>query len=285
MPRIGYTIWRKDIERAEDLINELVAYSLDHVEIDIDSLFDLEDLAWINKFRSLLEKYNISIGVHGPWKELYIASPQIEIREAAIKVIEKIIDKLSELNYEYIVLHPSSDNPICQDNVMYCINALADSISRLLEKDQRIVIETIQGKCCGQLNQLELLLERKYNTKICIDLAHIYTENISRFKELNKLSDVIDIIPEKVLRNTLVLHLHGIYIESGRTRSHRDFSQITLGEDRIFLLTQRHRNMRYIVFEVFYSKNGKSSWPRDVEKEVRRLRDLYGSLGISERGT
>jgi endonuclease IV len=280
-PRIGYTIWRKDIERAEDLINELISYSLDHVEIDIDSLFDLEDLTWISKFRSLLEKYNISIGIHGPWKELYIASPQVEIREAAIKVIEKVIDKLNNLNYEYIVLHPSSDNPICQDNVIYCINALADSISRLIEKDQRIVIETIQGRCCGQINQLELLLDKRPDIKICVDLAHIYAENTSRFKELNKLSNVIDIISEKILRNTSVLHLHGVYIEGGKTRSHRDFSQIALGEDRIFLLTQKHRNIRYIVFEVFYSRNGKSSWPHDVEREVKRLRDLYGSLNSS----
>jgi len=151
-----------------------------------------------------------------------------------------------------------------------------------MRKDHRIVIETIQGRCCGQINQLELLLDKRPDTNICVDLAHIYAENTSRLKDIKKLSDVADLVSDKILRNTVVLHLHGIYSEGGRLRSHRDFSQIELGEDRVFLLTQRYRNIRYLVFEVFYSRDGKNSWPRDFENEVRRLRSLYRSSDSSD---
>lgn len=275
IPRIGFTIWRKDLGRIKELINELVSLSFDHVEIDIDTLLELEDTKWLRNFVELLEENNLTFGIHGPWKEIYLASPQEEIREAALRVIERLIHRLQDFsNYKYIVLHPSSENPVCQEDPRVCLNALVNSLNRLLEIDNRIVIETIQGKCCGQLNHLEILLDKIPDLRICIDLAHIYTENM-KLKQFKKLSDVFEIVPKKILRNTLLLHLHGVQADSGKTRSHRDFSYTPLGEENIFLTTREYTNIKYLVFEVFYSREGKSSWPRDVGDEIKRLRDLY----------
>ncbi|NAZ13339.1 MAG: hypothetical protein GU359_04200, partial [Desulfurococcales archaeon] len=109
MIKLGYSVWKKDVSRIEELTSEFIEQGLDHVEIDIDSLLDLDDNTWIMRFKDVFSSYNISIGVHAPWREIHLASPLDDIREASEKIIIKILEILDKLDidYDYIIIHPS----------------------------------------------------------------------------------------------------------------------------------------------------------------------------------
>ncbi|MEM4749976.1 MAG: TIM barrel protein [Sulfolobales archaeon] len=273
-PRIGFTIWRKDLGRIRDLVEEFIVVGIDHVEIDIDSILELEKPEWLRTFRDLLSSYRISIGFHGPWKEIYIASPVEDVRRASVEIIRKTIQRLREVGvseYEYIVLHGASEQPLCDEDPSLCISSLARSMEELLKLDQKIVVETIQGRCCGKIDQLEELIKRIPESSICIDLAHVYAENY-RFRNFENISQVLEIIPEKILERSRVIHLHGLIREGSRFRSHRNFSQTPLDTLKLAKLLTRSPNIRFLVFEVFYGDNDRISRPSDLSREIKNLR-------------
>jgi len=279
MIKLGYSVWKKDVSRIEELTSEFIEQELDHVEIDIDSLLDLDDNTWIMRFKDVFSSYNISIGVHAPWREIHLASPLDDIREASEKIIIKILEILDKLDidYDYIIIHPSSEQPICSENSIKCIESLKRSVENIRRYTDNIVVESIQGRCCGKLDHIEILIDLVSDTKICLDLAHIYVE-YKKLKNYKNLADVLNIVSEKILRKTFLIHLHGVYHENSKDKVHRDFDQTPLGEEDLFLKISGLNNVRYLVFEVFYNRSGRDSKPSDIEREIKRLRELLRHL-------
>ncbi|MEZ0290229.1 MAG: TIM barrel protein [Sulfolobales archaeon] len=274
--RIGFTIWRKDSDRIKDLIRDFIETGIDHVEIDIDSIVELNDVSWLKSFVRLLRDYNLSIGFHAPWRELYIASPVESIRRTSTEIIREVTERLDSLDidYKYIVLHGSSEQPICSENTSVCLDSLVRSLEEMLRGgSKKICIETIQGKCCGRLDHIEYVVDRIPEANVCIDLAHLYSEYY-KLKSFKTLSDVIEIISSKILKRSIVIHLHGLVREGSRFRTHRTFTHIPLGEVSLVEVLKKYNNIAFLVFEVFYSNEDRVAWPRDVVDEIRRIRSL-----------
>lgn len=278
--RLGFSVWKRDVSRAGQLIQDLVETGIDHVEIDIDSILDLEDREWLRELAGVLYRENMTIGVHAPWKELYIASPVEEVREASVKILTRLVRALRDtgIDYEYIVLHPSSEQPVCTENTMRCLESLKRSLEGIMRETERVVVETIQGRCCGRAEQIDILLDMVPGLSVCLDLAHVIAENI-KTREFRTVADAIELVSRKVLEKTMVLHLHGLYIERDkRVKTHRDFSITPLGETSLVERIRDIQRLRYIVFEVFYNREGRDARPLDIRDEVSRVRRLVDVL-------
>ncbi len=285
-PEYGISIWRKDSDRIESIIEKISEKQVTHVEVSIDSPLDIDEA--LLKMIDRIKANNISIGIHAPWREIHLASPVTPIRGSSVKVISDIFNSLTPKDIKYIVIHGSSEQMVCNENTGICIRSLAKSISELRDRIQiPIAIETIQGKCCGAVEHIietlkNLALKRESNIYVAIDLAHIAAEKIKSSNRVeSSLSVYLNNIPKTLLDRTLLLHLHGLKVSMENNRikvkSHYDFSYIDLGY--MDMARFIHINsIKYIVMEIFYASN-KDKDPISVAvneiSNIRKYENIY----------
>ncbi len=272
-------MWREDLGRVEILVKDLIESGMDHVEISVDSPLDIE-LEDLKSMVRTIARVGIGFGVHLPWRELFPASPVEEVRSSSTAVIARTIDQLARFEPSYFVIHGASDQWVCSKHEDLCLASLKKSLEELSRVSDRIVIETIQGSCCGRVSQISKILGDLPWLKICIDLAHVAVENLVRGKGRwpSTISEAIPEVPTDLWRRALVIHLHGLRNWDKRPRSHYNFSQTPLGAEDIARIA-RIWGVGYIVFEVFYRSSGGSPEPRDLYEEVRRIRTWLSILG------
>jgi endonuclease IV len=277
MIRIGYSVWREDFRRISSLVGELMEAGFDHVELSIDSPLDLYGDE-IPVIADTARKAGLSLGIHIPWREIFLASPVEEIRSASSRVVRSIIENTYRYEPSYYVLHGSSDQPICSKNEDICISSLGKSIEEIIGSGGRIAIETIQGSCCGKTAQIAKLVNR-YSIDVCIDLAHIAVENMVRGRNRwpSRISEALSEVPDSIKKRSWIIHLHGLKNRDKRIRAHHDFSYTPLGGEDI-ARAARNWGSAYIVFEVFYRSSGEEARPIDLSIEVRRMREWISIL-------
>lgn len=279
MIRIGYSVWREDFKRISSLVGELIEGGFDHVELSIDSPLDLYSDE-IHIIANTVRKAGLSLGIHIPWREIFLASPVEEIRSASSRIVRSIIENTYKYEPSYYVLHGSSDQPICSKNEDICISSLGKSIEEIISSGGRIAIETIQGSCCGKTAQIAKLVDR-YSIDVCIDLAHIAVENIVRGRNRwpLRISEALSEVPDSIKKRSWIIHLHGLRNKDKRVRAHHDFSYTPLGGEDIARAAKQWGS-GYIVFEVFYRSSGEEAKPGDLSIEVRRIREWISILSL-----
>lgn len=279
MVRIGFSLWREDLRRIGTVIKDLIDSGMDHAEISVDSPLDIE----IDDLRSVanaVRDAGASLGIHLPWRELFLASPVEELRSASTAVIARVINQLLRHEPSYFVIHGSSDQWVCSKHEDLCLNSLKRSLEELSGITDRIALETIQGSCCGRGAQVARILKDLPWLRACVDLAHVAAENIVRGKGRwpSMISEAVLEVPEDIWRRTLIIHLHGLRNRDRKPRSHYDFSQTPLGAEDIARVAKIW-GVGYVVFEVFYRSSGGSAEPRDLSEEARRIRSWLSLLG------
>lgn len=279
MVRIGFSLWREDLRRIGTVIKDLIDSGMDHAEISVDSPLDIE----IDDLRSVanaVRDAGASLGIHLPWRELFLASPVEELRSTSTAVIARVINQLLRHEPSYFVVHGSSDQWVCSKHEDLCLDSLKRSLEELSGITDRIALETIQGSCCGRGAQVARILKDLPWLRACVDLAHIAAENIVRGKGRwpSMISEAVLEVPEDIWRRTLIIHLHGLRDRDRKPRSHYDFSQTPLGAEDIARVAKIW-GIGYVVFEVFYRSSGGSAEPRDLSEEARRIRSWLSLLG------
>jgi len=279
MLRIGFSVWKEDSRRAQELVSSLLDAGFDHVEVSIDSPLDLGDPDLTGVVEAV-RRAGLSLGFHSPWKEIFIASPVEEIRSSAVSVLAKILDWAQRYDPEYTVVHGSSEQDVCSKREDLCIDSLARSLELLASSGSHIYIEAIQGTCCGRVSQLLKLLNRGLDIMVCLDLAHIAVENMIRGRGRwpSRISEALGEVPEPLGRRARAIHIHGIRGGGKRPKTHYDFTYTQLGGEDVARAAV-HWGSRYIVFEVFYRSSGGSVAPLDMAEEVRRIRGWASLLG------
>ena len=261
------------------LIRDLVESGMDHVELSIESPLDMELEELRSMVRSVLDT-GISLGIHLPWREIFLASPIDEIRLASTTIIARTIDHVLRYEPSYFVLHGSSDQALCSEQEDLCLGSLKRSLESLLKISDRIALETIQGSCCGRVTQIAKILNDLPQLRVCIDLAHIAAENLVRGggRWPSKISEALSEVAEDMGKRSLVIHVHGLRNRDRRARTHYDFSQTPLGAEDIARVVKVW-GTGYIVFEVFYKSSGGSPGPRDFSEEARKIMSWLSMLG------
>ncbi|MEM3921988.1 MAG: TIM barrel protein, partial [Nitrososphaerota archaeon] len=248
----------------------------------------------------------LSLGFHAPWRDLRLSSPFDEIRNASIKIFEKIALELSAYDCDYLVAHLSTDQAVDEirnasikifEKIALDLSAYdCDYLVAHLSTDQAVDrIDEIRGEVveaatasaetlveiCRSLG-LRLLVENVREDLemferiasradgVCLDLGHVIISTARRLER-----DKIDAELEKWLSSLKdkveAIHYSGVKFDGKHARDH----QLTDSSDKYLRLLKRwltELRPRHILLEVFEGAGEEHAWPRQLADAVRFLK-------------
>jgi len=256
--KVFLTLWYRDFRRSS-LVREVVEGGFDGFELSLDyPLCGSVRPSELGPLKQLVDS-GLEMGVHLPWREVYIASPIDAIREMSLNYVLRCLREVRGLDIKYVVVHATTDQAVCSDNADVCISAGLKSISAIAgvtgELGVPLYVETTRGYCCGGLEQVVNYLDR--GVLVCLDVPHAVERYSRLYRKPMSLSDVLSEAPPKVLEAVDCVHLHG-YTMSGYyvVDSHLEPQGTLIGE---YLNILRREIVRpdYTVLESFYSSESR----------------------------
>ncbi len=266
MLRLGFNLWFRDLSRLRELLAKAVEIGIEHAELSVDYPFGIVDLEPFRSMAKSVREHGLSISVHAPWQEIHLASPLDEIRDAAIRVIRKVIDEAYRAEARYVVVHVTSEQSVCRAKRRVsenpCARAAIASLTELAkyaeDRGLYLVVENTGGNCCGRLEFFSYIVGES-PALACIDIAHA----IASDRQLSKNPEEVeyaDLLREWAsamgFEKVFALHMHGIRRNSsGKIEEHVDLSSNRVDIKKIMKTVGKY--LRFVVFEIFKTCNGR----------------------------
>lgn len=271
--KVYVTVWYRDL-RNERIASELASLGLDGIELSLDyplcSKLRVDEVDQLGRAIDL----GLEVGIHLPWREIYLASPLYDVRDLSKRYVISCLRESSRIEPKYAVVHVTTDQAACMDDVNECVRAAEDSVSTIAKVAEDvgipIYVETTRSYCCGGLEQLVKFLN--YGIKVCLDVPHAI-ERYSRFyRRLLTIEDVINEAPPALLRHIDLVHLHGYNVSGYRIVDSHMIPSPELVSKYVSLVRRGALKPTYTVLEVFYLEPGKRIEVANLKWVVNELK-------------
>ncbi len=262
--------WFKDIANeklSNAFLNGITELGFDGIELSIDYPL-LFRCSIPNYLVNGLRDRGLILSVHLPWREIYLASPISEVRDAAVRTISRIIRQVSRLGPEYLITHLSTDQAFCGEDDTDCVKASLESIKHLVKLSEELgvllAVETVADKCCSGEEKLPLILKEFDRLRICLDIPHIIEHRLRYWGVTTSVKEVINDLAPIMFDRLITIHIHGLKVHNGMAISHIIPSKEFLSSLLEGLKVKISNKPKYAVIEVFRDVNGGPL--RDINK-------------------
>lgn len=280
MVKVGFTIWYGDHRYLGDRIKRVHEAGFDYIELSLDYPWPYVDTEkFINTISKLVKSYGLQIAIHGPWRDIRLASPINEIREASLKVYRKILKISSRLDPLYFNFHIISEEAIRFNSVKRAVlYAAAKSLENVLSEVESLGIDvTVENNIDGIMSEPEHYINlRNIMGKdfcVCFDVGHALMPYLRRSDEspysildywIACLSDF----------RTLTVHLNDIEKVGNCIHEHLIFGQGILDFNQVLNKVKYIRGLDYALLEIFWSRTKNGERKTIQPEELRELIDL-----------
>ncbi len=227
----------------------------------------------------LIKEIGVGVGIHGPWRDIALASPRESIRRAGLKIFRKCIEFARKLEADYFNFHICTREAVEYDevyrDVMQAAMISLKEICRMCREAG--VTPSLENNPTDFLSSLaeirDLVLETEQLT-ICLDVGHLGIAKLeSRRKRRNpgELEEWIRELGSKIL----VVHLHDYKLEGGRGYDHLLIGKGELDLNKLAELLKRTQT-RYVLLEIFWSERGKRISMKELRNLLNSLRSILG---------
>ena len=275
-----YSVWLRDLNDAEDLLKNLNKAGFRGVELSID--FPLcHKVEILERFLTELSSQNLIYSFHLPWRDLALASPIEEVRNASVREILKCVKVLWPFSPEYLVAHLTTNQAFCgyrdKECVQASINSLNDLLSLLEDFGTPLEIETTADRCCGDEEHLPYILTQVKTTGlgVCLDPSHIIERRVKRWGELYSLGGVLGDQAPILIEKTQVVHIHGYGSKNGVFQSHLfpDNEYVSTLFDKLSQFNAL-THIEAFVIEAFHKKEKRKDIGR-LKNVVKMIKNAY----------
>ena len=282
---IGYPIWQGDLS-SKDIIDEVVKAEFNFIELSLDYPWPLKDLDRLHELVNRAKDLNLKIGVHGPWRDVSLASPIESIRRASLKIYENVFEIAGKIDALYVNVHLISRQAfhISKDIENDLVNAAMESVNRLVELSRDhgvdLIIENNASGFGGCIEHLVPIINSFKEVKVCFDVPHAVSAYAKRSRGREKINylDLVSMWSEEFKDKLILLHLHGYRIHH---KTHIDdhlpleVCEISIKD---VLKRLRNTNLRYILLEIFYNEQGNRIRPLSLVNSVREVKSWARTL-------
>lgn len=120
-----------------------------------------------------------------PFSEIDISSPDRNLRESTVSVLNEIIEKAGDAGIDKFIIHPSGE-PIDDFEREERMKCSMESLDLLAEKAKKaggvIAVEDLPRTCLGRnSDEILRLISVNENLRVCFDTNHLLSENIPDF--------------------------------------------------------------------------------------------------------
>ncbi len=287
MVRVGINLWFKDLKNLGEILAKARSVGMDHVEISLDYPFGIVERDKLMEMVRRVRGEGMSISIHAPWQEIHLASPIEEVRRGSIEFMKRVLDICYHVEALYVVLHVTSEQPICRrlpPNSNPCIEAAIGSLEELssyaTDRGMFLAVENVGENCCGRIDLYSAILSQ-CNAYACLDPAHAIAMDRELQKKLDEI-DYADVVREYASslgsEKIVAMHLHGIKkVDNRRIEVHYELDGVKIDLKRIIKTTRP--SLRFIVFEVFKTTRGNFDVVM-LEPYVREIRSWATAYGV-----
>ncbi|OYT38743.1 MAG: xylose isomerase [Desulfurococcales archaeon ex4484_58] len=264
---IGIPLWINNFQKKDPktVVSELIDNNIEAVELSIDYPWPYKEYRLLKETLIELDRENIEVNIHAPWRDLPFATPYDIIGDAVTKVIISSIEpvlKLIKKQKTYIVIHPNTSQKInLFNNRSYTLfklkNRVKELTSKLRNHDVIVLLENLNKGIASNLNDLLETIHDIGHTGLCLDIGHLAS---NYFREIAKtmyyesfydyLNDVISMI-KSTIGEAYTIHLHDVDREG---RDHLVVGNGILDFKKIYHEINK-LEPKYIIYETFRAKN------------------------------
>ncbi len=220
MLRLGFPIWYGYGERVEELIREARKTGFDYLEVSLDYPWPFKGSFQLSKVVKAALSEGLSIAFHAPWRDLRLSSPFEDIRNASLKVFEKVISEISSYEIDYLVVHLSTDQAAdrieeIREEVLDAALSSVDSLKGISENlGLRLVVENVRE----DLDMFRKIASRA--SRICLDVGHVIISTVRRLgreRVDEELERWLDALKDRIE----IMHYSGVRFEGKWVRDHQ----------------------------------------------------------------
>jgi len=220
--KVFINCWYRNVMN-HDFIESLTGINADGIELSIDyPLFFTQEIPDV--FFDAIHREGLEVGLHLPWREVFLASPIPEIRRLSERIITGVVTSVtSKLDPLYFVVHLSTNQSWCGPKDQLCLEAAGKSLENLSQLSDKlgipILVETVTDRCCSNEEHLPHLLMHTDPGKIgvCLDIPHIIERRVKRWKVIHNPLTIVNDLPPIMLERAKVVHIHGVHVPGYHT--------------------------------------------------------------------
>ena len=276
--RIGIPLWPGS-RRIGELLASAWRMGADYVEVSLD-------YPWMNGLRLEEEKalrravgeWGFRIGVHGPWRDVALASPIEEVWEASLRLFrEKVMRVASTLEADYINMHVSTEENVEDKPIRGAALARGVEAVRLLAEEAwsigaELTVENVPRKLCSTVDDVAGILDSVPRARFCLDVAHALASYLWRSRDPSLIHEILDHWTAALGSRAYVLHVHDVRIKEGRIVEHLPLGSGLLSRSELEAVASRVRPA-YVLLEVFKDAEGRRT--DRVGGGIDILRELF----------
>ncbi len=287
MVLIGYPVWYGD-KNIEQVLASIARAGFSYIELSLDYPWPFKHLDKLETIVKLAQEYGLKIGVHGPWRDIALASPLESIRRASVEVYRSLMERVASLDPLYLNVHLATsqvvdiDRDLEREAIDSAIRSVEELHSMARDHGVDLVVENDPGKCCSLPDHLAPIKEKVGKVFFCFDVGHAviaYHRKLRRNHENSKV-DYLELARQwvTIFKDKLILlHLHDYKYKNGHIEDHLPPGSHNVNIKNL-LKTLRDANIKYILLEVFYEEGGKHASPEKLVDIVRDVRTWSAAL-------
>ena len=231
----------------------------------------------ITNFRSEMKKHSMSkVMVHGSYL-LNLGTPDRELKEKSLAAFKDEIERVEQLEIDYLTFHPGSSKDTTVENAL---KNIAGNINASIREGQKstILLETTagQGTTVGytfeQIASIIDQVDRKDLMGVCFDTCHVWAAGYD-IKSPEGYQETMDQFNSTIgLDRLLGFHLNDSKKGMGsRVDRHEQIGDGTLGIDGIanFVNDKRFREVPMIL----ETPLGEEGYEKDLKTIARALKE------------
>jgi sugar phosphate isomerase/epimerase len=279
MALIGFPLWLGDKDKFVSKVYEAHDAGFDYIELSFDYPWPIPDEETPRKIASCAQSTGLEVAIHGSWRDVRLASPVNEVREASLSYVSRTFKIAKKLEPKYVVLHISTDQAVNEvkelerlvvDAALRSAQELVDLASKL---GMTVLFENVPWSFCSSVDHMKKLLSNVSGAGVCLDVGHAWLQAL-KFSEERKarIEEVVDKWVEELGNKIQAVHAHDCLVKEGRIQEHVVPSLDSPSIRSLSRFRERNLSVRFVVLEVFRRPNGKEASPRDLIELVRRLR-------------
>ncbi|MEM4576506.1 MAG: sugar phosphate isomerase/epimerase family protein [Candidatus Nezhaarchaeales archaeon] len=282
MVLIGFPLWLGDKAKFKYKVDESHKAGFDFIELSLDYPWPVPDSSTPKKIADYIREAGLDLAVHGSWRDIRLASPIDEIREASVKYTLKLLEITEGLEPKYVVLHVSTDQAIeeARNFGQSIIDATSASIQTILdfafENGLTILFENVPSNFCSSIDHIKRAILSVEGSEICFDVGHAQVQAVrsSNWKEVE-----VDVVIDEWFKNLgskiRGVHVYDCLVEGGWINEHVAPSTSSKSiKSLLKWIKDEKSRVNFVVIEAFKDAKGNEIGPRKLTSLVRQVKTL-----------
>lgn len=279
MVLIGFPIWLGDKDKFASKVSEAHDAGFDYIELSFDYPWPLPDEETPRRIAKYAWNAGLEVAIHGSWRDVRLASPVNEVREASLGYVSKTFQIAQKLEPKYVVLHISTDQavnevkelePLISEAAAQSARELAELASKL---GMMLLFENVPSSFCSSVEHVKKLVSSVSEVGVCLDIGHAWLQTLKSNEERKmKTEEVVDKWVERLRNRIRAVHVHDCLVKEGRIQEHVVPSLDSPSIKSLSRFKERNLSLYFVVLEVFRRPDGKEASPKDLAKLVTHLK-------------